>query len=68
MKMDFALFTTSEKFPNLNFTNHPKYELCKKVESWSQGGYSQNFLYKFVKISVSLGLSILSFSILKVLF
>ncbi len=27
----------------------------------SQGGYSQNFLRKFVKISVTLGLSILSF-------
>jgi hypothetical protein len=33
-----------------------------------QGGYSQNFLRKFVKISVTFGLYILSFLGLKVLF
>ncbi len=33
-----------------------------------QGGYSQNFLRKFVKISITLGLNILSFLRLKVLF
>jgi hypothetical protein len=32
------------------------------------GGYSKNFLHKFVTILVTLGLSILSFLILKVLF
>jgi hypothetical protein len=34
----------------------------------SLGGYSQNFLCKFVKISIALGLNILSFLRLKVLF
>ena len=42
----------------MSFVNR-SYKFTKFVKSL--GGYSQNFLCKFVKISVTLGLNILSF-------
>ncbi len=41
------------------------HSLPLKQETKIQGGYSQNFLHNFVKISVTLGLNILSFLRLK---
>ncbi len=39
-----------------------------RIEILNQGGYSQNFLRKFVKFFVTLGLNILGFLRLNVLF